>query len=201
MKPHVLLVDDDQALLNGLKRVLRKEPYEIKSVSSAHAALDIMSHASVDVIVTDEEMPGMSGTELLALLRVQHPETIAIMLTGKASLDVALRAINSGEVYRLFTKPCSDVELALAIREALKQKELISQSRKLVDMTRKQAQYIEELERQNPGISKVDRTDSGAVISIPNQTMNLEEVIEEVTAELDRAEFLLSVRSKIRQRT
>ena len=109
MAQNVLLVDDDQNIIDALKRILRKEPYQIYSVNSAHEALGVVQGISVDVVVTDEQMPGMSGTDLLRMLREQHPEIVAIMLTGKPSLEVALEAINQGEIYRFFTKPCNSI--------------------------------------------------------------------------------------------
>ena len=185
MRQQVLLVDDEQRIVDGLKRALRHEPYDVTGVASAREALAFIRHTQVDVIVSDEQMPGMTGTELLAVLREHHPETIGIMLTGQASLDVAVRAINSGEIYRFFVKPCSETELAAAIREALKQKALITQSRRLVDAMRHQAQYIEHLEKQNPGITTVTRTPTGAVVIDKAET--LETVLQEVTEELDHA--------------
>lgn len=192
MKRNVLLVDDDRSVLEGLKRVLRKEPYEIYGVTSAEGALSIVEGMPVDIVVTDEEMPGMSGTELLRTLRELFPDTVGIMLTGRATLDVALQAINTGEIYRFFTKPCNEVDLALAIREALQQKALIAQSRRLVDLMKMQNAYLRALEQDNPGISTVKRQTSGAVIL--ESQKSLDEVLGEVIDELEKAEKHLGVK-------
>jgi two-component system probable response regulator PhcQ len=73
----------------------------------------------VDVVISDEKMPGMSGSEFLSLVRQEYPDTIRIILTGYGSLESAIRAINEGEIYRLFTKPCNVIDLAITIRLAL----------------------------------------------------------------------------------
>ncbi len=195
MIQRVLLVDDDQDLIDGLRRVLRKEPYEISHANSAQQALDLMQTVPFDVIVTDEQMPGMLGTELLRTVRERHPRTMTIMLTGKASLEVALQAINEGETYRLLTKPCNEVELFLAIREALQQRELISQSRKLIDAMRLQAKYIDALESETPGITKIVRDDSGAIIM--RNDLSIDDAIRQVTEELDKAEQRFSKSKKL----
>ncbi len=75
-----------------------------------------------NVIVTDEQMPGLSGTELLAWVAGHYPEAIRILLTGHASVDTAIRAINEATVYKFFIKPCKEFDLAMAIRRALEQK-------------------------------------------------------------------------------
>ena len=78
----------------------------------------------VDVIVSDEKMPGLTGTELLAWVAGHYPQTIRslYLLTGQASVDTAIRAINEAAVYKLFLKPCKEFDLAMAIRRALEQR-------------------------------------------------------------------------------
>lgn len=122
MPATVLLVDDDPHLLSGLLRVLRNQPYRIFTARSGEEAKQIFMKQAVDVIVADEQMPGISGSELLAWVADFFPEATRIVLTGHASVDAVIRAINRGHVWRYFTKPCNDVELALAIAEALEAK-------------------------------------------------------------------------------
>jgi DNA-binding NtrC family response regulator len=122
----VLLVDDDPAVLDGLARALRREPYRILRAGSADEAARVLSSEPVDLIVCDEQMPGMSGSEFLARVAREHPQVMRIMLTGNPSLPAALRAINEGRVYHFFTKPCNEIDLALKIREALELKDRTS---------------------------------------------------------------------------
>ncbi len=123
MQPRVLLVDDEPHVTEALKRVLREEAYDIRTASSARTALQILAREAVDVVVSDERMPGMSGSEFLATVRRSYPNTVRILLTGHANLEAAVRAINEGEIYRFLTKPCKEADLTRAIEHALRRKE------------------------------------------------------------------------------
>ncbi|MCA9174598.1 MAG: response regulator [Planctomycetales bacterium] len=115
----VLLVDDEPNLLHSLSRTLRGQPYQIYTARSAEEAKDILIKHRVHLIVTDENMRGMRGSDLLAWVAEQMPEVVRIVLTGQPSVPTMTRAINEGRVFRFFTKPCNDVELAMAIRDGL----------------------------------------------------------------------------------
>lgn len=163
--PHTILaVDDQQPLLDLLREALQRESYQVFCAASAEEALTILSRQQIDLIISDEKMPGMSGTELFTIVRKKYPEIIRIILTGHANLNAALRAINEGEVYRFFTKPCNLIELTVAIRQALQQKDLLKENQRLMDMVRKQSLSIKSMEKRYPGISKVKRDPGGAII-------------------------------------
>ncbi|MBN2021696.1 MAG: response regulator [Pirellulales bacterium] len=123
MNPIVLLVDDDENVLHGLSRVLRNQPYHLFTARSGDEAIHVLKTHVVDVIVADDQMPGMSGSDLLAWVAEHCSEVRRIVLTGHATAATAIRAINEGAVFRFFTKPCDEVELAIAIREALEQRQ------------------------------------------------------------------------------
>ena len=144
MNHTVLLVDDEPSVLTGLSRVLRKEPYEILTAGSAVEAAGLLEDNTVDLIVSDEQMPGMSGTEFLARVARDYPDIVRIILTGHPTLPAALRAINEGKVYQFFTKPCNEIDLAITIRRALEQKDLLVKSRELLEVTKRQSALIEE---------------------------------------------------------
>ncbi len=184
--PHkVLFVDDEPQLTEGLKRELRKEPYEVLTAASAREALDLLNHQSVDVIVSDEKMPGMSGSEFLALARSKYPDTVRIMLTGHATLDAAIHAINQGEIFRLLTKPCDGVDLATTIRQALQQKELAAQSWELLKKVKTQSTVLEQLEKDHPGITRVKRNMQGAVI-VDDADCDLDTLIRKINEEVNK---------------
>ncbi|MCR4438165.1 MAG: response regulator [bacterium] len=130
MGHRVLFVDDEPHVLAALRRSLRKEPYELLCATSAAEALRLIATVPVDVVVSDEQMPGMSGSELLAEVRRRHPDTVRMMLSGKATLEGAIRAINDGAIYRFFIKPCDEVDLATTIRHALEHKDLVEENRR-----------------------------------------------------------------------
>src|ERR1700729_1143847 len=92
----ILFVDDEHHVTDGLFRVMRCLPVELLSATSAASALEILKTVHVDVVVSDEQMPGMSGSAFLAQVRRQYPHTIRIILSGQASLEAAVRAINEG---------------------------------------------------------------------------------------------------------
>ncbi|PON11792.1 two-component system response regulator, partial [Candidatus Entotheonella serta] len=122
--PTVLVLDDEPKVLSGLKRALRKEPYELLCATTADEALAILHERSIDVVISDQDMPGMTGTVFLAKVRESYPSTCWFMLTGKATLDVALQAINDDAVRQFFTKPCDSATLAQSIRNILREKDL-----------------------------------------------------------------------------
>ena len=186
----VLLVDDDQNLLNGLRRALSRERYELLTAVGAQPALEILKGVKVDVIVSDERMPGLKGTDLLKIVAREYPETIRIMLSGQASLETAIRAINEGEIYRFLLKPCNEIDLALSIRQALEQKELVCQSRKLLKAVQSQMSFLQSLEKEQPGISTLRRTAEGAVV-IPEEDTDLEALCREAEEQLVKTEALL----------
>lgn len=164
MQHKVLIVDDEPIITNLLKDALSREPYGILSASSAEEALPILDREKLDVVISDEKMPGMSGSEFLAVVRQKYPDTIRMILTGHASLDSAIRAINEGEVYRFFTKPCNMFDLAMTIRQAIKLNDLMKESRRLLKIVKRQSVLIESLERQYPGITKIKRDAEGDIV-------------------------------------
>jgi len=122
MSPIILLVDDEPNVTHALIKTLRVEAYETLSATSAEEALQILAREPIDVVVADEQMPGMSGSQLLAAVCRDYPDTVRIILTGQASLEAAVRAINEGEIFRFLEKPCDGQELADTIHQALQQR-------------------------------------------------------------------------------
>lgn len=189
MAHKVLFVDDEPHITKGLKRALHKEPYEILSANSANEALDILAREPIDVVVSDEKMPGMSGSEFLTLVCQKYPGTIRIILTGHASLDTAIRAINGGEIYRFLTKPCNEVDLAITIRQALQQKSLTIQSLRLLNRVKHQSALLQELEKEYPGITHVNKN-IGGVITLDDSVGDLDMLIKKMSAEMEKFEAL-----------
>lgn len=116
---NVLLVDDDANLLRGLARSLRDQPYRVYTARSAEEALPIVKAHPISVVVSDERMPGRSGTELFTWMATYCPEVTRIVLTGHSSPEVTMRAVNQGQVFRFFAKPVHPAELAMAIRDGI----------------------------------------------------------------------------------
>jgi DNA-binding NtrC family response regulator len=126
MSQSILLVDDEPMLLKCVRRLLRpleKNGIIVWTSTSAEEAIELLSKHPVDVVVTDENMIGMSGTELIAWISEHSPETKRIVLTGDSSLSTAVRAINHGGVNAHLTKPFHNAELLDAILAALQAKD------------------------------------------------------------------------------
>jgi DNA-binding NtrC family response regulator len=160
----ILLVDDEPNITDALKRALRREPFEFLTATSAAAAQELLAHQHVDVVVSDEQMPGMSGSEFLAIVRKQFPHTIRMILSGQASLEAAVRAINEGEVHRFFLKPCNPIDLICTIQQALAHKRLEDQSRRLLREFQRQAAVLAKLNHNGPDLLHLDTDEQGAVV-------------------------------------
>jgi len=128
----VMLVDDEERILRALSRLLRTENYELVTAGSGAGALALMAKQPVHVIVTDQQMPGMTGIEFLKRVKAEYPDTVRMVLTGHADVTIAMAAINEGQVYRFITKPVQAEEVKLAIRHALMQHDLLKENKALV---------------------------------------------------------------------
>ncbi len=115
----ILLVDDEVNVIKAISRVLGNEPWQILTARSGREALELMATTAVDVIVSDERMPGMSGVELLSAVSKIYPDTIRIILTGHANTQLVFQAITDGAIYRFLTKPWNDDELVVLLRDAM----------------------------------------------------------------------------------
>ena len=116
----LLLVDDEPSVLSSLKRLLRREDYNILIANSGEEALALLAEHEVGVILTDQRMAGMSGSELLARVRKMHPATVRMVLSGYTGLDSLTEAINLVEIYKFITKPWDEAELVGAVRVAFR---------------------------------------------------------------------------------
>ena len=116
-KPNILFVDDEERLVSLLQMIFRKD-YEVHTAYSGHAALDIVAQHPIDVIVSDQRMPGMQGIELLSEMRKRYPATMRILLTGYSDLDAIVGSVNEGEVFRFINKPWNHNEIKRIVAEA-----------------------------------------------------------------------------------
>jgi diguanylate cyclase (GGDEF)-like protein len=127
----LLLVDDESNILTSLKRLLRRDGYTILTADSGLAGLELLAHNTVDVIISDQRMPGMTGVEFLRRAKEIHPETIRMVLSGYTELQSVTDAINEGAIYKFLTKPWDDIQLRSNIEEAFRRKEMADENRRL----------------------------------------------------------------------
>lgn len=129
----ILLVDDEPQLLAGMKATLRRQDWNVLTAHTGMEALATVWTHDVDVVVADEKMPGMTGTEMFEVLKQHRSTALRILLTGHASLPLALRAINACEVHRFLVKPIDSGSLLLTLREALLEHDLVCRETELLD--------------------------------------------------------------------
>lgn len=116
----LLVVDDEENVLGALRRLLRRDGYRILTAGSAADAFELLAVNQVQVIVSDQRMPHMSGTEFLSRVKEMYPDTMRLVLSGYTDLQSITDAINRGAIYKFLTKPWDDDLLREHIREAFK---------------------------------------------------------------------------------
>lgn len=159
----ILFVDDEPALLRYVRRALLGDALDVITAGGGREAGEILAYRSVDVLVTDLDMPEMDGLTLLEQMRARYPWMLRALLTGAATLDRALRAINAGEIVRFFPKPFDPdtfkqaVEtLAPQIRENRARAARAARADRVAD-------HLRWIEAANPGVTHLELTPSGAV--------------------------------------
>jgi DNA-binding NtrC family response regulator len=133
MKAKVLYVDDETSNLSSLKRLFRAEPFDLVTDTSPIKALGRIDSLKPAVVISDQRMPEMQGTEFLKQVEYKHPDCVRIILTGHADLDAAMMAINEGHVFRFIQKPWNDDDLKAQVKAALEHRESIQCLRTIVD--------------------------------------------------------------------
>ncbi|NWF92096.1 MAG: response regulator [Syntrophaceae bacterium] len=129
----LLLVDDEEYILRILQRVLGEEKrFEIITATSGQEALEKIPPNGIDMVISDQRMPGMSGIELLTQIKQRYPDSIRILLSGFTDIDVLIGAINEGEVCRFISKPWKNEELKKIIYTTLEQREEIAIVREVI---------------------------------------------------------------------
>jgi DNA-binding NtrC family response regulator len=166
-KPVIVCVDDDEAMLGTVSRCLRREvSLDIRTTLSASEALAWIAQDDIAVLVSDYEMPEMTGAQLAGHARRVRPETVRILLTGMRTLETAVDGINQGEIFRFLNKPFENEVLRSAVLAAVERnRELVAMSGDRQRRERRDA-LMRGLEAEYPGISKVKKTEDAYAIDI-----------------------------------
>lgn len=159
----LLIIDDELEITKALTRQFRNK-YNVFSTTSAEEGLAIMEKESVQVVLSDQRMPGMSGVEFFARIKHKYPDALRLLLTGYTDIEAVVNAINEGQVFRYVTKPWNPVELESIIREAFEKYELITNNKKLIHRLNEANQNLEEkvkdrtkdLEKANARLSELN---------------------------------------------
>jgi EAL domain-containing protein (putative c-di-GMP-specific phosphodiesterase class I)/GGDEF domain-containing protein/ActR/RegA family two-component response regulator len=127
----LLLVDDEASVISSLSRLLRRQGYRIVSTTSAREGFDLLAMHRPGVVICDQRMPEMTGTEFLRRVKELHPDTVRIVLSGYTELSSVIDAVNHGAVFKFLTKPWEDDGLIECIKDAFRIYELGGENREL----------------------------------------------------------------------
>jgi signal transduction histidine kinase len=159
----LLIIDDEVEITKSLVRQFRKK-YKVFTTTNAEDGFKILEKENIQVILSDERMPGMTGVEFFTKIKDKYPDILKLILTGYSDIEAVIRAINDGQVFRYATKPWNPIELDSIIKEAFDKYDLILQNRKLMNSLRELNRSLEEkvisrtleLERLNVKLSELN---------------------------------------------
>jgi response regulator RpfG family c-di-GMP phosphodiesterase len=117
-KARVLYVDDERPNLTSFK-MLFQDNYDIHIAESASAGLELMREHEIDIVISDQRMPEMTGVEMLKRVRSEFPQAFRIIVTGFADIEAVVDSINEGHVYHFFSKPWDEQKVQNVIDRAL----------------------------------------------------------------------------------
>ncbi len=141
----ILFVDDEENILNSLKRVFRKEGHNVLMAKSAKEGMDLFQLKQPSIVVSDQQMPEITGVEFLKFVRDRNSETIRILLTGHSDIKATIQAINEGGIYRYISKPWDDNEIRFVIRQAVNHLDMKAENKKLTELTKSQNKELKSL--------------------------------------------------------
>jgi response regulator RpfG family c-di-GMP phosphodiesterase len=165
-------VDDEENILSSLRRLLRRDGYTILTATGGLAALELLATHPVDVIISDQRMPGMTGVEFLRKAKDMHPDSVRLMLSGYSDLQSVTDAINEGAIYKFLSKPWDDAMLRANIEEAFRRKLLADENRRLSS----------ELKDANEALARIN-TQLQEVLADQQRRLSMEEAALGITQE------------------
>lgn len=141
----LLFVDDEPNILSALRRLFRPLGYRIFIAEGGAQGLEVIASEKIDLVISDMRMPEMDGAQFLEQVRLRSPDSIRILLTGYADMASTIDAINKGQIYRYIAKPWEDNDIALTVRFALEQKQLVREKERLEALTQRQNEELKDL--------------------------------------------------------
>ena len=160
----ILVVDDEDSVRDSLSAVLEREGYTVLQASDGEEGLALLKERPIQLVLSDQNMPGMTGVEFLKLVRERHPHILRIMLTGDPDPQTIIRSINEGEVYRFLKKPWDNTLLRVTVYFAFESIQLEEENRRLVAALRRQMNVLRDLERDFPYLAALTRDDDAALL-------------------------------------
>lgn len=190
-KPQILFVDDEENILNALKRLFREEDYEVLTASSGEEGLRVLEASpAVQVVISDYRMPGMNGASFLRAVSQRRPDAVRILLSGYADLAAVVEAINNGNIYRFIPKPWNDDELRMSVANAVERYGLYRQNELLAQQLRKSNEELQVLN----AILQERITDEVASLKADNENLmqshEILDVLPAAVVRLDRDGYI-----------
>ena len=160
----ILIVDDEEHVRDALANVLEREGYTTYQANCPTEALEILRRDPIKLVISDQNMPDMTGIEFFRIIRERHPQVCRIMLTGDPERDTIIRAINEGEVYRFLPKPWNNTMLRVTVYFAFETIQLEEENRRLVQALRRQLHFVRNLERDYPYLAALARQEEAELL-------------------------------------
>lgn len=191
MERHLLLVDDEVNVLRALSRLLRGQGYQIHIANGPGAALPILEQFPVGVVVSDQRMPEMDGTEFLARVRERWPDTVRILLTAYAEISAVTEAVNKGAVFKFLLKPHDDELLKSVLSEAFQHHQLLRENKILIEDMRRTNDELQQVRHDLQSNLAEKTRELGEIVHydslthLPNRLL-LRERVEQAVAQARR---------------
>jgi response regulator RpfG family c-di-GMP phosphodiesterase len=143
-QPQILCVDDEPNILQSLRRLFRREPYQLHFAPGAEEAFNILEAQAIDLIISDNRMPNMTGVQFLGAVKARWPETVRIILSGYTEVSSITQAINEGHIYKFILKPWEDDQLLATVRECLEMAASAKENRHFQKLQNERRQVLSE---------------------------------------------------------
>ncbi|MEA2109574.1 MAG: response regulator [Pseudomonadota bacterium] len=161
----VLLVDDEAKVLQAVKRIFsRSQLVELLTVADPFAAMKMVAEEEIVLVISDQQMPGMTGLEFLAWVNANHPGIVKIIMTGDTDIQTAVQAINDIGVYKFIRKPWNNDDLYWTVVRALEMARMQRKNQEMQAELNEKDRCLERYERLYPGITTIERDADGAIV-------------------------------------
>jgi diguanylate cyclase (GGDEF)-like protein len=194
--PSSLLIVDDEPYILNLLAALLKDEFEVLTASSAEAARRVLTRRDIDLIVTDQKMPHMTGVQLLEWVRHKHPTTVRLLMTGFAEIEAAAEAINRGHIAGYIFKPWQNDELRHILREAARTAQMERSQQRLLEALRHLNLELEQQVRQRERELEEARRE----LVRKNLTLEKESTIDPLTGLPNRRAMARVAEAELRRR-
>ena len=151
MKQKILIVDDEEKILQSLRRLFRTSDYDFKFCQSGKEGLELLRTEPVSVIISDMQMPEMNGVEFLEQATEICPDAIRMILSGYSEADRIMDAINKGQIWRFISKPWNNDDIKVTVANAV---DLYQKNRERIELTEKLRRKTDELDELNKTLEK-----------------------------------------------